>query len=500
MVVLLVEDEEVELNMLEHSVDWSALGVDKVYTAGNGRRALQIVKEKKPDIVITDIEMPVMDGITLARRIREMGLGIKIIYLTGYDDFTYIKVAFKIDAVDYILKPVVPAVLKEVISRSAALIEKEREAEQSFEISKQKLIELLVLEGEVRVPAGIMKDLSEPFTLLQVYGGMDKDTCGRICRQLPEISYGVWECDRITFLAAAPRNLRKLSAAILAEGRNSHPDVLNLVYIRDPLDKSELHTGYLAACGYRKYLYYEADGAILEGKLDEAEDKGVGTDSLKSVQEVLEAAVSRYRDALPQAGEGLIKEITAGLFSRMKRERWEVSDAVKLLSGLVWELDLLFVRGNDRIGQFLSLNAEKAIDRIHGSCHALGAERVLTDYLMQILSYFQMQKQGKGSFVVMKVKEYIEANYQGQISMEALGEALQLSPNYIRGIFKEQTGQTILEYITNYRFSMACLLLKDKNLKIREVSSRVGYENVSYFCSVFTRRYGVSPSEYRNSF
>ena len=98
------------------------------------------------------------------------------------------------------------------------------------------------------------------------------------------------------------------------------------------------------------------------------------------------------------------------------------------------------------------------------------------------------------------MKEYVEMNYRDSLNLEQLGQKLYLSVNYIRTIFKEQTGDTILEYITDYRFSKAEQLLKDKRLKIGDVSRMVGYDNVSYFTSLFTKRYGISPRDYQNRF
>lgn len=504
MVVLLVDDERVELDMLEHCVEWASLGVEKVYTAGNGRRALQIVQDRKPDIVITDIEMPVMDGITLSRRIRAMGSNIKIIYLTGYDNFAYIKAAFKLDAVDYILKPVVPAIVKDVVGRSAVLINDEKEVEQSFEISRQVMIKEFVLRGfeEKKTANKFMNKLSESFTILQVYGGMAQGNCEKIRSSIPEICYEIWERDKTTFLLKPTKKMDTLASEILAEGKKASSRILNLIYIKLPVGIQRLHEAYLVCCSYYTQLYYKEDGVVLSAEWAEVEDRtacGTKPENAGSMQAVYMETVRWYQEEMPDTEENRIHEITRNLFDNLDTYQCKVEDAVRFLCALVWELDCHFVRGNERISQFMALRAETAIEKIGECRHSLEAEQILTTFLMQIFSYFEMQRQGKNSFVVMKVKGYIKKNYQGQISMEKLGTRLKLSPNYIRAIFKEETGRTILEYIMDYRFSTACSLLKDKSLKIREVSRQVGYDNVSYFCSVFTKRYGVGPSEYRNS-
>ena len=103
--ILLVEDEKLELETLRDYVDWKKLGIGPVYTARNGKRAMECMEKYAPDIVITDVQMPVMNGIQFSRQLIEEGYTSKIIFLTGYDDFEYIKAAFEVHAVDYLLKP-----------------------------------------------------------------------------------------------------------------------------------------------------------------------------------------------------------------------------------------------------------------------------------------------------------------------------------------------------------------------------------------------------------
>ena len=104
--VILVDDEYLELELLEKQVDWESLGFTVVGTAKNGRKGLEIVKQFRPDVLITDVKMPVMDGITLAQQVYNCYPETRIIFLSGYNQFDYLKAAFHVEAVDYLLKPV----------------------------------------------------------------------------------------------------------------------------------------------------------------------------------------------------------------------------------------------------------------------------------------------------------------------------------------------------------------------------------------------------------
>ena len=99
-----------------------------------------------------------------------------------------------------------------------------------------------------------------------------------------------------------------------------------------------------------------------------------------------------------------------------------------------------------------------------------------------------------------KSRSMFRSHYSQSVTVEDMAAEIHFSANYIRTIFKEGTGQTILEYITDYRFEQACELLKNPKYKVKEVSMQVGYENVSYFCSIFTKRYGETPNEYRKKY
>lgn len=124
--ILLVEDEELELETLRDYIDWESLECSPVYAVHSARRALEVILEQKPDIVITDIQMPGMTGLELAEKIREMGMQQKIVFLTGYDRYDYVKKAMSVEATDYILKPFTEESIGQVITRVKEKIKKEQ--------------------------------------------------------------------------------------------------------------------------------------------------------------------------------------------------------------------------------------------------------------------------------------------------------------------------------------------------------------------------------------
>ena len=157
--VLLVDDEPLELQALQDHVNWKALGVGRVMTARNGKIAYESILEQEPDIVVTDVHMPVMDGITLARKIHALNRKIKVVFLSGYDDFSYVKSAMQMGAVDYLLKPFTGKSVEAVIRKVKDVLDRERLFSQSLEALERQLLERLCTGSEAE-EATVLEELS----------------------------------------------------------------------------------------------------------------------------------------------------------------------------------------------------------------------------------------------------------------------------------------------------------------------------------------------------
>ena len=147
--LLLVDDERLELETLRDYIAWEKLGFDRVYTARSGRDAYDKVLRLKPDVMITDIHMPVMNGIELARQMYADGCTTKVVFLTGYDEFEYAKAALQVEAVDYILKPFSFDKIRTAMDRVKELLHKEELLKKSVRVyGKRLLCKVIDNEGE----------------------------------------------------------------------------------------------------------------------------------------------------------------------------------------------------------------------------------------------------------------------------------------------------------------------------------------------------------------
>ena len=194
--VLLVEDEEIELETLRDYIDWKKNGISRVFTARNGRRALECLEENMADIVITDIQMPGMSGIELAETIVRRGYPCKIVFLTGYDDFSYIHSAFQVNAVDYLLKPFTIEEVEACLKKVRSELEKSEIADWSRKTAAKQLLEMALREKQEtellrKNFRGVFGEELEEcrFGIIAVYGKTEENICSKIQEKYKGIRY-----------------------------------------------------------------------------------------------------------------------------------------------------------------------------------------------------------------------------------------------------------------------------------------------------------------------
>ena len=207
--VLLVEDEEIELETLRDYIDWKKNGISRVFTARNGRRALECLEENMADIVITDIQMPGMSGIELAETIVRRGYPCKIVFLTGYDDFSYIHSAFQVNAVDYLLKPFTIEEVEACLKKVRSELEKSEIADWSRKTAAKQLLEMALREKQEtellrKNFRGVFGEELEEcrFGIIAVYGKTEETICSQIQEKYKGIRY-ISKTERISILLLA---------------------------------------------------------------------------------------------------------------------------------------------------------------------------------------------------------------------------------------------------------------------------------------------------------
>ncbi|QHQ60335.1 response regulator [Anaerocolumna sedimenticola] len=511
--LLLVDDEKLELETLRDYVDWNELGIGTIYTALNGKEAYSKVMEYQPDIMITDIHMPVMNGVELVKKLYEEQVTTKIIFLTGYDDFEFIKVAFSVEAIDYILKPFTIEVINSAIGKVIQVLDKEQVLNQSVKVLEKKLLQSVIsCEEEVRNPAleqfkKLKKDQPEllQYGLVQAVGNTESIDTESLENKFAEIAYAVKEEGRITFFILYFVNFLDSAKRIEKYYETAEIPALFL-YSAQKHKIEDLYLEYEKFITCNNLLFYEDTYAIKEVSrlLNPDTQENLPVEPQNTI--LHKEYYKKLKDILqkPRADSNLerILELSKEYFKEIKVNRQERNFVMEEAAFLLTHIYDTYVEDNIALKEGLPLRGQ-IINSIYQVINEEELESIFFNYLDYILEYQGRNSRDykdKNEYIVQCVKNYIITNYANIITIESIAEEIGLSPNYVRNIFKEKTGITLTEWITDYRLEEACNLLKDDKLKIKQISFMVGYENISYFCSVFAKKYGLSPNEYRNRY
>lgn len=348
--ILIVEDEALERQVLRYLLENSTLPVKVAGEASNGKEAVTLAGDLKPDIVLMDIKMPVMDGLQVTNIIKEKNPEIEVIIITAYGKFSYSQQAIKYHVADYLLKPVQPD---------------------------------------------------------EMYGALKKVIDRMEKKALPEI--GSFENIPLKL-----RLLREMANHIL--------------------------------------LYKPEQGKMAFNKI-----------------------VNDFLSANPDPGRNLL---TAFAFEAL------VVTVMELTSGGLEERDIS-EKNNDLAKEIKSITSIK--DLLHW------ADKMIDGF------FFILKKQQVDSnkAVVDRVKRYLHDNYKKELTLIQAASEVHLSPAYLSRIFKQQTGTSFTEYLTKHRLQEAKKLLLNTDMTIDEVACKVGYNNNSYFTSVFKKYENLTPSEFR---
>lgn len=502
--VLLVDDELLSLKAVTDYVDWNSMGIKVIGTAKNGKDALKKSIELRPDLIITDVKMPIMDGIEFAVQLRNIDKKVKLIFLTGYDDFSYAKSAIQLQASNYILKPFSISELCDTVMK----VKKELELESISDSSRKIYIEdrfrqLLnsnIYTEEINI---IINELSNAF-------GTDVENSKYnvliINAKFPHHDTSALICaldDNIIFVKDLDWYIIILDSSVVSKKFNTIHELAakihitlvdnkkasNILVFPDTFVLSELYTIHLKISSSSDLLFYSTINSLVTY----SETDVSPSDKIAPNFEInITDALFSYNN---QIALNSVNEFFSKLLS-IKPSKDKFLNIVFDLYSNVWDE---FSKNNTDINK-ITLTKNDFLLKMNNCSSFEEVSELTIEQITNISLYLVSKQKDKNQYIVDKVIKFIEANYKLQITLNDVANEVYLSPNYLRNIFKEKTGVTFLDYLTNFRMKKATDLLKNKSLKVHEISNLVSYENVSYFCSVFTKYYGVSPNEYRNKY
>ena len=528
MIRLIVVDDEVWIReRIAKEVPWETIGVEVVGTAEDGEEALEMIRERQPDVVITDIRMPEIDGIELLKQAREISEDMKVILLSGYNDFTYAKSALSYGAFDYVLKPVEDEDLMQVVERAVRKLEEERQHVQNYQSLQEKatlagqvlkekiLLDLLYgdyydgkeasrgeyFNAETLFPEAVKKDrhrcvlvminnlVSEPerrrndlyridaafCAVLEKYGETARAYNGNRKAWVYILSYdrGTEDIERnlLDDLKKAQDSFQKDGLSLSVGVGEATDDFYSISYAYQTVKSLMKYRSWTG----NDRIIYDSSNLVMEMK----EAGGYQTDRL--------ASLLRKGDY-----EGAEKELTD--IYRMVKEHipsGQLSAACRLISIDVENEFYQFFKhttGKDNAHLF-RIEFWNAVDEIRDESQMLD--------LIRRFHKEKKENRNKSRKIAMRAEEYIYSNYDKAISLNDVASSLDLNPSYLCRVFREEEGISLVTFLRNYRMEKAASLLRETEYKISEISTMVGYENQQYFNKVFKAEKGISPTGYR---
>ncbi|MBO4748015.1 MAG: response regulator [Clostridiales bacterium] len=530
--VFLVEDEFVVREGIKNNIDWSGHGYDFCGEAGDGEVAYSMIQKLKPDIVITDIKMPFMDGITLSRMIKSEFPWIEIIILTGYEDFQFAREAIKIGVSCYLLKPVNgESIMKEVDALSEKIREKkaEREAAKRYEeemrerteLDKRDFFNTLIKGGKNTTELfAESKKLSIDITalrynvvLLKIWS--DKHDIGEYSNSVLRVEDGVRriadengalffdftvEGTALLFKGDDDNDIKKkIDRAIenMKELFSGYKHIRYFGAIGQTVGRvTEIHTSFDWASRAFAHSYLTSDNGFLVGsKEDLRPENNVEILSEINPQHMDRRIMKRFLRA------GDAAEIPFFLQEYLNNIGDQVLRSSMLRQYIA--MDVYFCVADFSVNE-LGLSKEELEEKVKFPAgEILASDQNTQEYLSEIihiaLDLREDHSLSRYHDVMKDAIAYISEHYSDEeLSLNTLAAQVNFSPNHLSSIFKQETGQPFIKYLTDYRMDMAKELLRRTSKKSNEIGIMVGYKDPHYFSYLFKKTQGVTPTQFRS--
>lgn len=539
--VLIADDEEKVCQLISKIIDWEALGLEIVGIANDGKSAVNLIAEKLPDIVITDIRMPGYDGLELIEKSKQINNNIHFIIISGYRQFDYARKAIKYGVEDYLLKPLREEELLDIIIKMLEKISNEKHDQQ-----KEKSMKNQIETDAKRVRENFLDDLIE--STIGKLNSLSREECNKIYRCnfvdgyyqaiviKPDIPRKDYNMDSYLILLGKAMNIAEVILT-REEGLSEYIAIMKEEGIFFLLNKASPQTDNQLLrkkvtrirnniCGLRD-LFWDIQVTVGIGK--PVEDFSSVPQTIKSARHKILSRVFYGAGTILQGEHPSEKsKVKVGDFFDVKSKKMlleyfetrnkagvckildEMKDIVlksgeqdgELLFGLVKELLEIFIFAMKNINLQKNMNDlhKQIIQNYHICTDVDEIFDMLQNYFMHYIRLVEKEKEKVEMKPIRDAKKYINENYAKQLKLEDMGAMAGFNSSYFSALFKKETGKNFSEYLIEVRIQKAKELLIEKNLGIPEIAERVGYSDMKYFNKIFKKETDLTPSEFRKMY
>ncbi len=528
--LIIVEDEKWEREGLSEYIDWASLGIRFMGAAASGAEGLQLARATAPDIILSDIRMPVMDGLEFAGRVKCLLPECMILFITGYDDFSYAQEAIRQRASDYLLKPVQKDQLVEAILRIELILDAGRQKKESTQrlrlqiqerqrVEREHALERILSgkplgEGDSAHDKSMFSDHAEFTVVLIRYSDFLQDVSGtdyarEDARQAFCHAVGEWSGEACIVIPG------KADGNEIITCMPSFPDLPGeITRLRDRMDSFFQERGpvdFIMGVGGsarnpgdipRSLLQAEkaADLAFFgtekgytvltytpdSGEYEEADIQTFITKSSSVAKELLHSVAAASLTNAKESGKQLFLQMEACHLGRAQIHVF--------LQGIMGELHILST-GILNLPSFVDslpdMQALPRFARLHSLCEWFVGS------IEQLCERITEGKASRDRHLVEHAVRVMHAGYAEGMDLSTVSSRMGISANRLGTLFFQHTGTHFSEALTRFRMKKAEDLLINTEDTLFDIAGKVGFSSASYFCTVFRKFHGISPSEYK---
>ena len=533
--LVVVEDEELLRMGLTTFIDWQELGYELVGEAGDGKKGLEVIREARPDVIITDIKMPHMDGIEMTEILKKEMPELRIIIISGYDEFEYAKRALQAGVSEYILKPINMNQLKETVCKvrdeleehrkhQAEYLELKNSRQENIRIKCRQLYEKILLNKcDLEDIAAEREQLSDHIEDQYYSAGllaiqnfsilyMDGDYSLMLEKDY-ELGELVDDCLKNCFTDEERSSMELLRAShgerLLCISNEKREEVSRLInkiesYIKEHqenLEQLEATFGQITrnleglVASYRnvrkkseqKFVRAWQESASTSSSADNAV-QFMNYDTSNLCFEIKNGSQSSMEQCLQELKDDLSRQnITSYL------------QLVLIISNIYYALIRIPEEAGGAITDVIG-DPQLYYQKLIGKMKRDDMIEELKDFCTKLHQYFVNLSMNRKQEVMRRIDAYLAEHFaQESLSMKEVADYAYVSVSYLGMIIRKETGKTFTEYLTDIRMEKARGYLANTNMKNYEVAEACGYSTPAYFSTVFKGVYGITPSEYRSS-
>lgn len=533
--VFLVEDEMVIRRGIKNSIDWEKEGYIFCGEASDGELAYPMIIKEKPDILITDIRMPFMDGLELCKLVKKELPNIKILILSGYDEFDYAKEAIRLGVTEYLLKPISSGKLLEALNGVSESIRREKEDKdlvrkymeemrENTEHEKQKFFEQMIAGNlsmadaletgkkyEMNLSAGMYNLLLFRFTL-----GEENRKSGEL---LGEAEYAIEKLtERLEYVFEFQRGVEGWAFLLMADNEEQMSErVKELSKDLEEIMKNYSTIAYFGGIGQPVARLRELEESFREAERALAARFTMELNRIISVEDIRMAQNVDTLDDIEITSFGEIEKTRTMLEKFLNNgAEDEIDEFVDVYINELPEENLKSVLMRQYIimdAYIVMMSFCEKIEGIEGEMQAQSEElknsMKTIQTLEEIKNYIRMLLKKiigvrdtisgrRYSDIIEIAKDQIRKTYMSdEISLNTIAAEVGMSPSYFSSIFSKETGKTFVEYLTEIRMDRAKELLMCSSMKTSEIGYEVGYKDPHYFSYIFKKTQNCTPKEFR---